>query len=1134
MYLFNYSKSIVRFTLTILLALFSLNLMAGTPEDVKYDKTPLKTVLQEITEKTGYTFAYSDALTEKNYVISGTFSLDEPIGTLLKKMLADKQISFEIVGKRVTLAPKEVQESATKPSIKTVSGIIKDENGDALLGVTVMNEKSGEYTVSDLNGAFSIKANTGDELKFSLISYKEVSLAVDKRAQYDVVMESDVELLDDVVVIGYGNTQKVKDLTGSIAHMGQRELEQATIGTSVQSMLQGRAAGVNVQIQSASPTSPVSVIIRGQSSLSGDNQPLWVIDGIPEYNAGVGGSVSNVLYSLNLNDVESIDILKDASSTAIYGSRAANGVIVVTTRSGREGMKPTLEFSTKIGYQVLNMNGYDYFTREDYIEFTRAATRHELAGRGSMDYFTRQYLDEAAFKALNTSEIDVSKVLDLPGVYRDNDTYWLGEMTRNPLQQQYDLSLRGGTKNTSYLTGITYNDVQGVVRGGYSKMFSGRVRLESKISDNLKLRVNVTGSTRNASDKDDMLGVIKKIRPDIPIYNEDGTLYTKDSYTQNPFLLLENTDKSSGENISGLIELQYTILPGLFIATKGSINYANSESLVYNKERTDVGNSRSWSHYKSDTKIWDNTLAYAKQIGKHDITANLTASIEKFQSISHGMNAGKLPDDDVLNSFSDAAQLKSMSESTVASTMASQIARVQYKYADKYLATFTIRHDGSSKFGPGRQWGWFPSGGIGWTISEEPWMKNGWLGRNLSFLKLRASYGKSGSQNLSNYQWITKVGSNTYNETPGIYPSSLGNNNLQWEETYMTDIALDWEFMDSRIRGSFGYYDKRTEDLIYSMTLPISSAFSSISSNIAATKSHGFEFSIDVDVIKNRNWQLTLNANGSTSKSFITQFNNTVDSYTGNKTKIEVGKEVGQWYGYRTYKRLFGSAEEVVALKNRTEVGDITDYRVSRETDGDVYFMDLNGDGKISTDDQDYLGSFMPKLFGGFGFNLYYGTSLNIGATFTYSLGNKRYWAMPADDVGYTGNYNQSNKIAGMSAVLDRNSAYNPATMPNAMPYGDGSNNTFSDYWLYDASYIRLSTLNISYRLGKKVFGKSMIDSMDITFQAANLFTLTRYPGLDPQGNFSSSTSLTSNMGIDNSYYPAARNFTLGVKIIFK
>jgi hypothetical protein len=279
---------------------------------------------------------------------------------------------------------------------------------------------------------------------------------------------------------------------------------------------------------------------------------------------------------------------------------------------------------------------------------------------------------------------------------------------------------------------------------------------------------------------------------------------------------------------------------------------------------------------------------------------------------------------------------------------------------------------------------------------------------------------------------------------------------------------------------------------------------------------------------------LTYNINGAFNNSYVDRFNNSTNTVTSSYTKIEIGQKVGQWYGYQSYKRLFGSAEEVTALRTRTETGGINSYWTSVESDGDVYLVDQNGDGKINTDDKVYLGTQVPKLYGGMGLQLYIGNSLNIGATFTYSLGNKRYWAMPASDVGYTGNYNQSNKIAGMSATMPKNSPYNAATMPNATPYGDGSNGTFSDYWLYDGSYLRLNAINVSYRMDKQYFRNSIVDNIEFTLQASNLFTLTRYPGFDPQGNFSTSTSLTSTMGVDNSTYPSAKTFTAGVKLTFR
>ena len=529
--------------------------------EIDFKDAQLKTVLAEVTKQTGYSFVYSENVISPEMAVTVSYKGNvEPVGALLDRIFKETDVMYKVKGKQVALSLKPAAvETVVTAQAKTgsfeVGGSILDENDVPCVGVYITIAGTQTGTTSDLDGKYNIKVKEGDRLVYSCVGFRSQEYRISsRRSVINIRLENDKEMLENAVVIGYGNTQKIKDLTGSISHVGEKQIKEASIGTNVQSMLQGRAAGVNVQIQSASPTSPVSVIIRGQSSLSGDNQPLWVIDGIPEYNAGVSGSISNVLYSLNLNDVESVDILKDASSTAIYGSRAANGVIVVTTRSGKEGMKPTMEFSSKLGYQMMDFNGYDYFTAKEYIAFTRAATRKELNNRGKMDYFTRQYLDEKAFFALNTSEMDTDLVLDKEGAYYDSDTYWMGEMTQNPLQQQYDLSIRGGTPQVNYLAGLSYNDVQGVVKSGYNKIFSGRIRLEARIRKNLKFRINATGSTRSTSNKDGMLSILKKIRPDIPVYNEDGTLFTKDAYTENPFTTLKNTNSGTGENISGLAD----------------------------------------------------------------------------------------------------------------------------------------------------------------------------------------------------------------------------------------------------------------------------------------------------------------------------------------------------------------------------------------------------------------------------------------------------------------------------------------------------------------------------------------------------------------------------------------------------
>lgn len=1131
------------FALIGLFLAFSISLLAADIS-ITAKNEPLKKVLDQITAQTGYEFAYSEAVNPSAIKVNVNADKKDVI-KFFDEFFNEIGLSYKIVGKAVSLSPKSAENKVAANSEKVkVSGKIMDDNGEPLPGVYVFVVGTKTGTTSDFDGNYAIECKPGDKLRFSFMGFKDFEKVVGQSLTSfkNVVLQEDAIALESTVVIGYGNTQKMKDVTGAISHVGAKEIQQAAMGSNITSLLQGRAAGVNVQMQSASPTSPVSVVVRGQSSINGNNQPLWIIDGIPEYNDGVDGTVSNVLYSLNLNDVESIDILKDASSTAIYGSRAANGVIIVTTKSGKEGMKPTLEVSAKVGIQFQDFNSYDYFNAAEYIAFTRESMREEAFCTGNITgSYMPYYLDQQAFYNMNTSEFNRNSIKDLEGAYyTGNDTDWVGLMTQNPIQQQYDATLRGGMKAVSYLASVSYRDNQGIVRTGYNKMFSGRLRLEARVSDAIKLRFNASGSTRNASSKDGMMELIKNVRPDMPVYNEDGSIYNKDSSTENPYTLLNDKNYSTGENLAANMEFEWKFLNDFMFTSKGSLNYANSESLSYVNSKYYASGSptlatRSWSRPKSDTKVWDNTLLYTKVIGKHDISASLTASMEKYQNLYYAIGAEGFPDDNVLNSFANAITKTNMNETYVARSLMSQIARVQYNYDSKYLATFTIRRDGSSRFGKDCRWGWFPSFGLGWTVTNEKFFKNWNIEDILSFLKVRFSYGKSGSQNLSDYQWLTMVSSNLYNEQAGIAPKSLGNDELSWEETLMTDVALEMEFWKSRIRASVGYFQKKANDLIFSDTVPGTSGFTTITTNIGSTTTKGVEFSFDIDIVKNSKWQLTYSLNGASNKTMVDQFRSAGYTYIGEYTQIEVGQEVGQYYGYKTYHRLFGSAEEAAALRPRKDNGDIDNYRSNNtESAGDIYFVDLNGDGKITSADQTYIGTSVPKLYGGMGLQLYIGTSFNVGATFSYSIGNERYWDMPAGDTGWTGNFNQSNKIAGMSAVLSKNSPYNATTMPRATPNGAGRNNMFSDYWLYDASYLRLNALNMSYRLDKRYFGNTIVDNIEFTLQASNLFTLTRYPGFDPQGNFSTNTSLLGEMGIDSSIYPSARTFTAGVKITFR
>ncbi len=1132
----------MKFTILLVLAI-NLATYAGTygqaKVSLKVKEVKLEEVLQKISSETGYFLLFSEEDIRNTQKAVSIDVSNANIEEVLDLCLKNTGLKYIINDETVIISSADIVEeviSETEQEAIEIKGKITDAEGMPLPGATIMEKGTLNGATSDANGNFTLKVKSkASIIQFSYIGFESQEITVGSKVLINVILKPSASSLDEVVVIGYG-TSKVKDVTGSIARVGEKELKMAPMGASVESVLQGRAAGVNIAIQSASPTSPISVIIRGASSLTGDNQPLWVIDGVPEYSASTSGNIANTLYNLNLNDVLSIDILKDASATALYGSRAANGVVLVTTKKGVEGMDPTIQISSRIGIQQMDFNGFEYFEADEYIDFATKALREEVFGYGRFDYFTRIYGDQTAFRNLNTSEFSREDILVKDGAFYEGNTNWTKEMTQNPLVHQQDISLRGGTKKIAYFLSMNHNKMEGIVKSGQSELFGGRLNLEAKVRKDIKMGVNINGSYRKTDDKDYMLNVLKKVRPDIPAFNDDGTIFTRDPYTENPYTTLRNTQQGKGRTFSATGYLEYTIIEGLLLKTSYTTNYTSSQSLTYKRRGSTFNYSgkRNWSLGESSTNVWENTLTYAKTIGDHDILGLAGYSMEKNSYIRYSMEASNFPDDDILNNFPSGAERGSLGESYSAHSLISQFARVHYKYKNRYIISGTLRRDGSSRFGPDKRWGIFPSGAVAWLITEEDFMKTGNVKNWVSYLKLRASIGKAGSQNLGNYSWRTGVSSARYNETPGIVPSTLGNSELRWEETIMTDIGIDFGLWDERIRGSFGIYQKKTNDLIYNTPVPPSTSFSSISSNVASLKNNGVEFEVKVDILKKNDMLLTLDFNAARNTNKVVKINGSLEellfpSSWSPYMKVEEGGKTNQWFGYQTANRLFVTQEEIIALQTVTETGGKQTYRDSRENPGDILFIDQDGDSKITDEDKVYLGSAEPKLFGGFGAT-FQRKGLMVNATFTYAFGHKRLWKMPMDDAGYVGNYNHAVQIAGNSATLK--DPYE-ATIPRLTFYGWGRNNTFSDFWLHDASYLRLSSLNISYRLPNRLFENMIIDAIEVSFQATNLFTITSYPGFDPQGNWSSS-SIGTGMGVDNSTYPSSKVFNFGIKMTFK
>ena len=1139
------SKVLLRMKLTFVLLLCVMSqvfaLASAQTVSLKKQNASLEEILWELKEKTQLVFMYSD---EDIASVKG-IDIDmknTQVDAILNKCLEGTDLKYVRENNAIVIRRSRQSENVPQVRMRKISGKVTDTNGDPLPGVTILVDGTTIGVATDNEGKYSLACPEAPDLalNFTFMGMKSQKVTVGPKNVIDVTLEEEMNRLEEAVAVGYGTT-KVKDMTGAVTRLGSKDMETAPMGATIQSMLQGKAPGVNVMISSASPTSPVSVIIRGSSSLSGDSQPLWVIDGVPEYNASTSGDVSNTLYNLNLTDVESVDILKDASATAIYGSRAANGVVLVTTKRGKAGMKPQLEFSARYGIQTLNANDFRVLTADEYIRVSKAACAMSLFTRGSLDYFTKKYVDETYFNShINHSQFDLNSLTDefyLKDAYGNGDTDWWDLMTRNAATQDYSIGIRGGSKESSYSASIYYKDQKGIVKGGNSKMLGGSFNFDAAVRDIVRFKLDLRATARTANDKDNMIGEILDMRPDVPAYNEDGTINMIDYYTKNPLLSLMDTDEAKGRNFSGTLGLEWDIIKGLTFRTSGTVQYNVNKYNTYTIAWYDgAESSASVSKNESYTYMWDNTLNYVNTWKKHSLVGLAGFSIEKYESDGLGASGSGFPDDQVLTNLNSAAKKNSISSSYSSNTLASFLSRLEYKFNNRYLLTLNFRADGSSQFGPDKRWGYFPSGAVAWIITEENFMKD--YSNIVSYLKLRGSVGKTGSQNLGAYDWRTLMGSATYNGAAGIVPSSLGNDILQWEEQIQKEVGLDYGFWDDRIRGTLGYYQKKVDNLLYSDPVPTSSSFSSVYQNIGSLKNRGIEFDVRVDIIKNAPKDLTWNVDFNIARNRTTlEKLNSSDGYFGGGAydyfKIEEGGETGRFYGYKDAGRLFMTNEELVGLKTiDPKTGTLKYYRddYNYERQGDVYIMDLDGDGQITADgDRTVIGNANPDFFGGFGSTLYW-KGLMLNAVFSYSVGGDRFWDEEKNSSGDMNVYNTSNRILDSWTV---NPGVN-ASYPRAMYYGWGSNSIITDRYIHDASYLRMTALNLSYRLPKHLYKNSILNAVEFTFQATNLFTWTKYPGMDPQGNFSTTYSAFYNMGIDYSTYPSARTYNFGIKLTLK
>jgi TonB-linked SusC/RagA family outer membrane protein len=1004
--------------------------------------------------------------------------------------------------------PAVQQASITKNIIDiTLKGSVSDEKGDALPGVSVILKGTQQGTITDPEGKFSLEIpGTSAQVVFSFVGYLPQEISVGSQTRIDVILKQDTKALEEVVVVGYGTVKK-SDLTGSVAKVGEANIKATPIA-SLDRAMQGRAAGVQVVSNSARPGGGSTIRIRGSGSVNAGNDPLYVIDGFPTGN----------LNSINTDDIESIEILKDASATAIYGSRGSNGVVLVTTKRGKAG-KTGITYDAYYGNQSVR-NTIPLLNARQFAELVNEAQTNN----GGKPYFDGSTADKPLPTTLGAG------------------TDWQKVVMRDAPIQSHQLSVAGGSEKSRYAISFGYFEQKGIVLNSSFKRYTLRANLDNDLNSKIKVGLSMQGaftSGSNARTEVDgnagggIISAALSYSPTFPILNADGS-YFKNQGTLNGLavdnpLALTNEFKNKATTIRILANsyIDYKIIDGLNFRTSFGADLISAKTNSYITRLAIAGASLGGSGIISNQQdlnwLNENTLNYSKQlIPRHNISALVGYTIQGLSVENVAAKSNTFSDDfSEYNNLEAGATLVSPTSGASEWSLISYIARVNYGFDDRFLATFTARRDGSSRFGPDRKFGIFPSGALAWKIANEKWVKNI---SAISDAKLRMSYGLSGNQDIGNYRYLANISAIPYVLGGTLYTGSatagIANPDLRWEKNAQFDAGFDISLFNNRLQVSADYYIKKTSDLLFNVGVPTSSGFSTTLKNIGSVRNSGFELSlntINVDkgsfrwssefnITFNKNKILTLDGR----QEFRTGGDATIHNTSQNPILLRVGSPLGNFFGLVT-DGIFQNQGEVDASSQKNA------------KPGDLRYKDLNGDGTISDLDRDIIGNSNPDFFGGFNNTISFkGFDLNFFIQGSY--GNEILNYGTFDLLNLTGGNNQSAK------ALDRWTPENPGTtIPRAN--AAGGSRLLSSLHIEDGSYLRVKNISFGYNLPKSWLNRVSVGSAKVYVALQNYLTFTKYSGLDPEVNRYGSSSLSQ--GLDYGAYPAAKTILAGINLKF-
>ncbi len=1043
-----------------------------------------------------------------------------------------------------------------------VTGTVTDQTGP-VIGASVIEKGTTNGTMTDNDGHFTLSVSKGAVIEISSIGYKTQEITVGNQSNFNVKLSEDNEFLDEVVVIGYGSMKK-SDLAGASVSMKEADLKGSIISSLDQS-LQGRAAGVTAVSTSGAPGSSSSIRVRGQATINANAEPLYVIDGVIVQGGGNKGSdfglgdalgngtVSTIspLSTINPADIVSMEILKDASATAIYGAQGANGVVLITTKHGKSGEAK--------------------FTYDGMVAMSRQTVRLDMMNLRQFAQYYNEMQEEGDVYETNAYYATPSLL--------GKGTNWQDEIFRTAWQHQHQISAQGGSDKVQYYVSGSYMDQQGTIIGSNFNRFSVRTNLDAQLKKWFKLGVNATYAITNDDLKlaDSNQGLIYyslTTLPDIPVYDVDGNYSStiREGYTSPNPVALAMMDEIllKRKKLTGNIYAELTPIKHFTWRTELGFDMSESDANRY-KPKVDLGgwvrSQNSISYQKNSSYFWQlkNYLTYNNQWGKHSLTAMVGQECwESRYNYLSGSNTD-LPSDEVHN-VALATGTPSIGSGFGSSSMASFFTRETYNYDDRYLGTYTYRYDGSSNFGPNNRWAGFHSVALAWRFSNEKFFES--LKRVIDNGKLRLGWGQTGNSSIGSYAWGASISRMPSALGMGFRPSNIPNTSIRWESQEQYNVGLDLSFLDSRINLTVDAYYKRSDDMLMSMQLPSymgtqgngSSKLQAPKGNYGSIENKGLEITLDTHPVQlkdfswDSNFQISFNRNKLLS---LTDTENASLIGYGQWSDIvcvsEIGKPLYSFYGYK----VAGVYKDLDDIQNSAKPAKYpSDGVFSRGNTvwvGDIKYEDINKDGVIDEKDRTDIGSPLPKFTYGWT-NTFRYKNIDLSIFLNGSYGNKvfNYNALTLTHMNSTWT-NQLQSVVSKRARLepiDASIVYadgskwydhidnvrvkNPSTKtPHTSIQDPNDNDRISDRYVEDGSYLRIKNITLGYTFPKALLSKAKIENLRVYVNIQNLYTFTKYSGYDPEVGASTQDSSGLTYGVDNGRYPSPAMYSFGLNITF-